>query len=129
MLCGFFAGFAAAWILRSIALAKAGRLQKSTRGFLESERLMKETLQKENALVHQTKQTIQLNAEKKLQEAAATLKIMDENILLLQKSNEETEALLKAGLPEVHNLKVKLIEANNIIARYKAQQEKKGGNS
>ncbi len=44
-----------------------------------------------------------------------------EDILLLQKDNEESEALLKAGEPELYNLKLKLIEANNEIARYKAQ--------
>jgi hypothetical protein len=46
---------------------------------------------------------------------------MDSDILLLQKSNEETEALFKAGEPVIHSLKLKLIEANNTIARYKAQ--------
>ncbi len=48
-----------------------------------------------------------------------------EDILLLQKSNEETEELLKAGEPGIYNLKMKLIEANNEIARYKAQNPTK----
>jgi hypothetical protein len=46
---------------------------------------------------------------------------MDADILLLQKSNEETEALLAKGEPAINELKLKLIEANNTIARYKAQ--------
>jgi hypothetical protein len=46
---------------------------------------------------------------------------MDNDILLMQKSNEETEALLEKGEPAIHELKLKLIEANNTIARYKAQ--------
>jgi hypothetical protein len=45
--------------------------------------------------------------------------------LLLQKSNEQTEALLQAGQPEVHALKIQLIEAQNTIARYKAQLAEK----
>ncbi len=50
---------------------------------------------------------------------------MDESLVLLQKDNEETEKLLKAGQPLIHDLKMKLIEANNTIARYKAQLEQK----
>ena len=84
---------------------------------------MKETIQKENVLTHQMKQAVELGYAKKLQEAQVLNKILDENILLLQKSNEETEALLKAGLPALHELKLKLIEATNTIARYKAQIE------
>ena len=90
-------------------------------GFLESEKLMKETLQKENIHVHQSKQAIELDLHKKLKEANNLIKMMDMDILLLQKSNEETEALLQAGEPAMHALKVKLIEAQNTVARYKAQ--------
>jgi CHASE3 domain sensor protein len=121
---GFIAGFAVAWIMRSITLANTNKLQKSTQGYLESERLMKETVQKENVIVHQAKMVVELEADRKLQEANNLIKTMDENILLLQKNNEETEALLKAGLPELNNLRIKLIEANNTIARYKGQIEK-----
>jgi hypothetical protein len=46
---------------------------------------------------------------------------MDEDILLLQKSNEETERQLASSQPELHNLKLKMIEAQNVIARYKSQ--------
>jgi hypothetical protein len=121
----FIAGFIVAWILRSITLAKLNKLQRSTQGYLESEKLMKETIQKENVMAHQTKQVIELEFAKKLQEAQDANKILDENILLLQKSNEETEALLAAGLPALHELKLKLIEANNTIARLKSQVESK----
>ena len=51
--------------------------------------------------------------------------MLDQDILLLQKSNEETEALLQEGLPAIHELKLKLIEAHNTIARFKAQAEQK----
>lgn len=117
----FVVGFVIAWILRTITLAKMAKLQKSTQGFLESEKLMKETLQKENMHVHQTKMATELEYSKKLKHAQEVTKILDEDILLLQKSNEETEALLEAGEPAVHALKLKLIEAQNTIARYKAQ--------
>jgi hypothetical protein len=52
-------------------------------------------------------------------------KRLDEDILLLQKSNEETEALLEAGQPVIHALKLQLIAANNYIARNKLQSESK----
>jgi hypothetical protein len=121
----FIAGFIVAWILRSITLAKLNKLQRSTQGYLESEKLMKETIQKENVMAHQMKQMLELEFAKKLQEVQDANKILDENILLLQKSNEETEALLAAGLPALHELKLKLIEANNTIARLKSQVESK----
>lgn len=90
-------------------------------GFLESEKLMKETLQKENIQVHQLKQATELELHRKLKEAVDLTKMMDADILLLQKSNEETEAQLASAQPELHAIKLKLIEANNTIARYKAQ--------
>lgn len=121
----FITGFVLAWVIRSLTLAKMSKLQKSTEGYLESEKLMKETLQKENAMVHQMKQTIELDYTRKLKDARELNRMLDQDILLLQKSNEETEALLKAGQPALHELKLKLIEAYNTIARYKAQVEVK----
>ncbi len=90
-------------------------------GMLESDKLIKETLRKENAMAFQLKETAELELSAKLKEAQTTIKMMDQDILLLQKSNEETEALLKITQPEVHQLKIKLIEANNTILRYKAK--------
>jgi predicted nucleic acid-binding Zn-ribbon protein len=101
---------------------KMGKLQKKLRssdGYLESEKLKKETLQKELKTVYQAKETIELTLKQRLNEAARINKRLDEDILLLQKSNEETEELLKAGQPELHALKLQLIEANNTIARLK----------
>ena len=121
----FIAGFLIAWIIRTISLFKLSRLKKSTDGYLESEKLMKETLQKENMQLHQMKEVAELEFSRKLKQAEDLNKMMDENILLLQKSNEYTEALLEAGEPALHALKVKLIEANNTIARYKSQLEVK----
>ncbi len=123
----FIVGFSVAWIIRTIKVLKLAKLQKSTQGFLESEKLMKETVQKENVQVHQVKMATELEYAKKLKQAEALNKILDEDILLLQKSNEETEALLQAGEPAIHALKLKLIEANNIIARYRAQLAVKDG--
>lgn len=117
----FVAGFAIAYIIQLIAITKLKRLHKSAEGYLESEKLMKETLQKENSHVHATKQTIEMELQKKINELVKLNKMMDTDILLLQKSNEETEAQLLAGQPELHSIKLKLIEANNTIARYKAQ--------
>ncbi len=121
IIAAFALGFALAWIIRSSGMYKQKKILKSTEGFLESERLKRETLKNENSMVHRQKQTLEIELSKKLQHAHAILKQMDEDILLLQKSNEETEALLKAGQPELHELKLKLIEANNTIARMKGR--------
>jgi hypothetical protein len=92
---------------------------KSSAGYLESEKLIKETLQKELKAVYQAKEAMEHTLKQRLKESAILNKRMDEDILLLQKSNDETEALLKAGQPELHALKLQLIEANNNIARLK----------
>ena len=122
----FIIGFVIAWLVRTITVAKIRKSLKSTQGYLESEILKKETLQKENVQVHQMKQLAEQDCVKKLAEAKELNKRLDADILLLQKSNEETEALLEAGQPAVHVLKLQLIEAHNIIARYKAQQQQPG---
>lgn len=119
----FIIGFGLAWLIRTISVAKIKKALKSSQGYLESETLKKEILQKENVQVHQLKQTAELDCVKKLAEAREINKRLDADILLLQKSNEETEALLEAGQPALHALKLQLIEAHNIIARYKAQQQ------
>ena len=118
----FIVGFGIAWLIRTLAVAKVKKSLKSTQGYLESEILKKETLQKENIQVHQLKQIAEHDGLKKLEQAKGLIKRLDADILLLQKSNEETEALLEAGQPALHSLKLQLIEAHNIIARYKAQQ-------
>lgn len=124
LLLVFFAGFLIAWIIRTIKLRSEIRLHKGTSGLLESERLIKETLRKENALAFQLKETAEAELGKKLKEAEALVRQMDQDIILLQKSNEETEALLNKGMPELYQLKLKLIEANNTISRLKAQLSK-----
>jgi peptidoglycan hydrolase CwlO-like protein len=117
----FVIGFAAAWLIRSITVVKLKKLENSANGSWERERLMKENAQKEVTVAFNLKEQVEREYQKKLQTAQNNIKQMDQDILLLQQSNEETEALLKAGKPELHNLKLQLIEANNTIARYKAQ--------
>ena len=121
IIVAFVIGLAIAWVLGYIKLTKVRKELKSTQGYLESERLMKETVQKELAVVHQSKMTTELDLSIKLQAAEKMMQQMDSDILLLQKSNEETEALLEAKQPEVHAIKLQLIEAQNNAARYKAQ--------
>ncbi len=120
----FVVGFVVAWFVRSLAMVKLKKALKSTKGYLESETLKKETIQKENMMVHQIKQATETELLKKLEKANELNKGMDMDILLLQKSNEETEALLQAKEPAVHALKLQLLESQNIIARYKALQQK-----
>ncbi len=123
IIVAFIIGFILAWIIRTIAMEKIKKVLKSTQGYLESETLKKETLQKENLQVYQMKQIVEIESVKKLLKAQEINKLQDSDILLLQKSNEETEALLEQGLPAMHTLKMQLIEANNTIARFKAQQQ------
>ncbi len=122
----FVIGLAIAGVISYIKLTKVRKELKSTQGFLESEKLMKETVQKELAVVHQSKMASELDLSIKLQNAEKIMQQMDADILLLQKSNEETEALLEAKQPEVHAIKLQLIEAQNAAARYKAQLLEKG---
>ena len=118
---GLVIGFSAAWIVHILQLSKVKRAQKSLQGFLETERLIKERFQKDNSWLHEIKESAQAEYEQKIQALNRVIATMDEDILLLQKSNEETEELLRATNPMVHSLKIKLIEAHNTIARYKAQ--------
>jgi hypothetical protein len=117
----FALGFIGALIIHLVITGRIKKELKSTQGFLESEKLKKETLKKENTALFELRQVNEMDLVKKLQEAVATIKKMDEDILLLQKNNEETEAQLKITQPELHSIKLKLIEAQNSIARYKGQ--------
>lgn len=112
------AGFVAGWLVRTKALARVKKAQQDTDGFLERERLGKERLQRETELLYQREAEL----IRKLDATASLNRQMDADILLLQKSNEETEALLNSTQPEVYSLKLKLIEANNTIARMKANK-------
>ncbi len=118
---GILIGFAVATAIFIFQLIKMRKTQKSLEGYLESEKLIRERFQKENSLLHDNRESSQSDNDLKIQQLQQLIKIMDEDILLLQKSNEETEAMLKAGDPMIHSLKLKLIEANNTIARFKAQ--------
>jgi hypothetical protein len=106
-------------------LVEQGKELKSNSGFLESERRVKETLQKELAVTHQNKMAVELDLKMKLQKAEKIIKEMENDILLMQKSYEETDALLQAKQPEVHALKLQMIEAQNNIARLKARLAEK----
>ena len=117
----FVVGFIVAFIIQLLAIMRLKKELKSTKGYLESERLMKENLKKENLSVYQLRQASEVDLIKKLQVAEVLNKRLDEDILLLQKSNEETEQQLQVTQPELHIVKLKLIEAQNTIARYKAQ--------
>jgi hypothetical protein len=128
IIAAFATGMGIAWFIGYGKLQKERRELKSASGFLESERLMKETLQKELAVVHQAKMAIELELNNKIQAAENTIRQMDSDIILMQKNYEETEALLKVTQPEVHALKLQLLEAQNTIARLKAalaESEKK----
>ena len=87
---GFIVGFVAAWIIQLIAIQKIKKENKSVKGLLESEKLIKETAQKENYFLLQNADAALLTTKLKLKSAEDLIKIMDTDILLMQKSNEET---------------------------------------
>ncbi len=121
----FLGGFLIAWLIRTMQIIQIKKELNSTKGYLASEKLKKDTLNKENQLVYQQKKLTETELQSLSQEATDYKNFMDESLVLLQKDNEETEKLLKAGQPLIHDLKLKLIEANNTIARYKALLEQK----
>ncbi len=121
----FITGFIAAWILRTLSLIKTKKSFRNVNSLFETEKLRKELLQKENLQLHKMHDVTKAESAAQVNKLISDNKRIVEDILLLQKSNEETEALLKAGEPELYNLKMKLIEANNEIARYKAQNPTK----
>lgn len=120
ILTAFLFGFISSWIIRSVSYYKLKKKLKSAEGLLESEKLIKETLRKESITAFKLKEALETELGRKLDEANALIKTMDEDIILLQRSNEETEELLKISQPEIHALKLKLIEANNTISRLKS---------
>lgn len=119
VILAFVVGLLVGLVILYVKLSQANKKMKSGAGYLESEKLIKETLQKELKSVYQAKEAMEHTLTQRLKQAAMLNKRMDEDILLLQKSNDETEALLKAGQPELHSIKLQLIEANNTIARLK----------
>lgn len=122
-LCSAFAvGFLLAWLIRTFRIAKLKKNHNSILGLLESERLMKETAQKENTFLMRSNDSALVTAYEKLKKADVMIRNMDTDILLLQKSNEETESLLAKGEPALYEMKMKLIEANNTIARFKSRE-------
>lgn len=114
-------GFVLGFIWPFYTLQQLKRTERSLNGLLESERLVKETLRKESALAFQLKETTEAELSQKLQAAERLIRQMDNDIILLQKSNEETEAMFRDKEPEIFELKKKLIEANNTISRMKGQ--------
>ena len=121
--CGISAltGFIVGWLIQQMILSKIKKDYKSASGFLESERLKKEKLQKEIQALLVIKSQTEADLANKIHQLKNEVETMDYDIILLQKNNEDTEALLKAGDPIVYDLKVKLIEANNTISRLKGE--------
>ena len=115
----FLIGFILAWVIRTLSLVQLNKKLKSVDGYLDSEKLKKETLQKENVQINNMRLAGEHELMGKLKFAQKQIQEMDRDILLLQQSNEETESQLLAGQPEIHALKIKLIEAQNTIARLK----------
>ena len=120
-LFSIFIGFGSAWILRTRVIHKLKRDENRLNGLLESERLVKENLRRENQMAFQMKEKMELELKAKLREAELMIKEMDMDIILLQKSNEEIEEMFKAKDPEIFEVKKKLLEANNTISRLKGQ--------
>ena len=117
----FILGFVIAWLIKSNMMVNLKKELKNSESLLSQEKQMKETQRKESNLVQQHQQAKELSLIEELNQKKQLLKRLDEDILLLQRSNEETEEMLKASQPELHAMKLKLIEAQNTIARYKSK--------
>ncbi|MFN0081769.1 MAG: hypothetical protein ACKVOM_04560, partial [Ferruginibacter sp.] len=88
IIIGFAGGFLIAWIIQLISIQKVKKENKSIKGLLESEKLMKENTQKENQHLLQSADAALLITKTKLKAAEDLIKVMDIDILLMQKSNE-----------------------------------------
>jgi len=114
---GFLLGFAL-----SLLLSRKPNKERETL-ILELEKANNKLIELKNKLVESNAALIreqQLNQEKMLflnSEKGSMVK----EIQQLKEHNQEIDRLLKEGQPVIHSLKLKLIEANNTIARYKAQ--------
>ncbi len=121
MLYYLLGGFLLAWLLRAQVVVRLKKTIKRQSGLLESERLVKETLRKESALAFRLKEEVEQELGQQLSRAGEIMKEMDRDILLLQKSNEDNEKMFSEAQPELYDLKLRLIEANNTISRMKAE--------
>ena len=118
----FIIGFVVAFVLQLNRLNNVKKELHSTQGLLESETLKKETAQKENKFLIQSADAHLIHTKEMLKKSNELNRMMDMDILLLQKSNEETEALLAKGESAIPELKLKLIEAQNTISRLKGNK-------
>lgn len=115
----FVVGVLLSWFFNENRISNLQKELKSAQGLLESEVLKKETAQKENKFLIQSSDAMLLHTKEQLKRSKEIISVLDMDILLLQKSNEETEALLAKGETAIPELKLKLIEAQNTISRLK----------
>ena len=123
ILLGIVIGFVIGFLLQASRISSLNKEMKSKNGLLESETLKRENAQKENKFLIQSADAHLIHTKEMLAKSKETIKIMDTDILLLQRSNEETEALLAKGESAIPELKLKLIEAQNTIARLKGNNQ------
>ena len=83
---GLLLGFALAWIIRSLTVAKLKKQLHNTDGSWQREKLMKETAQKENVAAYAMHEVAKREYEKQLQVAQEAINLMNNDILLLQKN-------------------------------------------
>lgn len=115
----FVIGVLLSWFFNETRISNLQKELNSAKGLLESEVLKKETAQKENKFLIQSSDAMLMHTKEQLKRSKETIQILDMDILLLQKSNEETEELLARGESAIPALKLKLIEAQNTISRLK----------
>ena len=123
ILLGLVIGFIVAFLLQTSRISGLNKELKSKNGLLEAETLRRENTQKENFFLIQSADAHLIHTKEMLAKSKETIKIMDGDILLLQRSNEETEALLAKGESAIPELKLRLIEAQNTIARMKGNNQ------
>ena len=121
ILPSFVIGLSVCGIYHLVRSHHQNRIIRRLEGLLESDRLVKETLRKESVLAFNMKEQLEQDLSARLKEAKEQILRMDQDILLLQQSNEMNEAEFKAAQPELYDLKIRLIEAQNTISRLKKQ--------
>ncbi|MEO6556074.1 MAG: hypothetical protein ABIN92_01055 [Ferruginibacter sp.] len=117
----FLSGGIIAWLLRSISLSSAIKKNMQLNEQRAEDKLLMEKLQTEHSALQHEKIHDLESFSKRYKELESVNASLQHQVAILTNKFDESDALLKAGQPVIHSLKLKLIEANNTIARYKGR--------
>ena len=121
IILAFVFGLLLGWALSSIRIRPLRQRIKSLEDKNSKEIIANEALKNESEFLHASAEKSTKQFEGKFLQQQEQIRNLENDIAILQKKYEETENLLESGQPVIHSLKLKLIEANNTIARYKGR--------